>query len=80
LLHLDSSDVGGGARRREPKGFRFEVQYWPERGKEALVRLRICVRSQCGPSAEAVALAAEANELVAILTAIIRNTRKKLKA
>lgn len=44
--------------------------------REALVRLRICLDTAIGPLDEATALAREANELVGILTAIVRNTRR----
>ena len=44
--------------------------------REAHVRLRICRDSQLGPNAETNALCQEANELIAIITAIIRNTRR----
>jgi four helix bundle protein len=44
--------------------------------REALVRLRICLGTDIGPPEEAAALAREANELVGILTAIVRNTRR----
>ena len=44
--------------------------------REALVRLRICLETAIGPPEEAAALAKEADELVGILTAIVRNTRR----
>ena len=44
--------------------------------REAHVRLRICRDSLLGPESEVGALCQEANELVAIITAIIRNTRR----
>lgn len=44
--------------------------------REALVRLRICLATVIGPPEEAAALAKEADELVGILTAIVRNTRR----
>ena len=44
--------------------------------RECLVRLRICLRTHWGGPEEAKALVSEANELVAILTAIVRNTRR----
>jgi four helix bundle protein len=44
--------------------------------REAHVRLRICRESQLGPAAETDALCQEANELISIVTAIIRNTRR----
>jgi four helix bundle protein len=45
--------------------------------REAHVRLRVCERCTIGPPRQAVRLRIEANELVAILTAILRNTRGK---
>ena len=44
--------------------------------REAHVRLRICRESRLGPETETHALCQEANELIAIITAIIRNTRR----
>lgn len=44
--------------------------------RESHVRLRICVARAIGPQDEAAALVQEANELVAIITAIIRNKKR----
>jgi four helix bundle protein len=44
--------------------------------REAWVRLRICERTQCGPPQEAAALVGEADQIVAILTTILRRTRE----
>lgn len=46
--------------------------------RESLVRLRVCAACSYGPRDEAAALVAEANELVAIIRAIIRNTRRSM--
>jgi four helix bundle protein len=47
--------------------------------REAHVRLRICVACRLGPPTDATRLTEEANQLVAILTAIIRNKRRSMK-
>ena len=44
--------------------------------RESHVRLRVCCRCKVGPADEASKLANEANQIVSILTAIIRNTRR----
>ena len=44
--------------------------------RESLVRPRVCRRCNVGPAGEADKLVDEANQIVAILTAIIRNTRR----
>ena len=44
--------------------------------RESLVRLRVCRRSNVGPAGDADELVNEANQIVAVLTAIIRNTRR----
>jgi four helix bundle protein len=44
--------------------------------REAHVRLKICERCKLGPAAEAKALGREASELIAIVGAIVRNTRR----
>ena len=48
--------------------------------REAHVRLRVCLRCKVGPGDEASQLVDEANQLVSILTAIIRNTRRNAAA
>ena len=45
-------------------------------GRESHVRLRVCARYRLGPAEEARALCVEADELVSIVTAIVRNTRR----
>jgi four helix bundle protein len=44
--------------------------------REAHVRLRVCAECRVGPSEDARALLGESNEIVAILGAIVRNTRR----
>jgi four helix bundle protein len=44
--------------------------------REAHVRLRICHACRLGPEADVEALCGEANQLVSIITAIIRNTKR----
>jgi four helix bundle protein len=44
--------------------------------RESHVRMRICVARGIGPRDDAAALVQEANELVAILTTIIKNKRR----
>ena len=46
--------------------------------RESLVRLRVCAACRLGPPDEATRLAREATELVAIIGAIIRNTRRNM--
>jgi len=45
--------------------------------RESHVRLRVCCRSRLGPNEEGHNLVDEANQIVSILTTIVRNTRKK---
>jgi len=45
-------------------------------GREAHVRLRLCEANGIGPTEEARALRIESNEIVSILGAIVRNTRR----
>jgi four helix bundle protein len=45
-------------------------------GRESHVRLRMCERCRLGPAEEARALYAEAGEIVSIVGAIVRNTRR----
>ena len=47
--------------------------------RESHVRLRVCAARRFGPQDETRALVAEAHELVAIVTAIIRNTRRNMR-
>ena len=46
--------------------------------RESWTRLRICVTCRLGPHQEAATLAKEAGELVAIIGAIVRNTRRNM--
>ena len=48
--------------------------------RESHVRLRMCRRCTVGPGDEADKLVDEANQIVSILTAIIRNTRRNAAA
>ena len=48
--------------------------------REAWTRLRVCVECRIGPGDDAVTLVREGNELVSILTAIIRNKRRNVAA
>jgi four helix bundle protein len=48
--------------------------------RESWTRLRVCVACHIGPSKEADALVREANELIAIVTTIIRNKRRNVAA
>ena len=44
--------------------------------REAHVRLRVCHQTGLGPRDAALALSNEANQIVSIVTAIVRNTRR----
>jgi four helix bundle protein len=46
--------------------------------RESLVRLRICLASQSEDQAELLSLVREADEMVAVLMAIVRNARRNL--
>jgi four helix bundle protein len=48
--------------------------------RESHVRLRVCRRCNVGPAGEGNKLVNEANQIVAIVTAIIRNTRRNAEA
>ena len=48
--------------------------------REAWVRLRVCEACRIGPPTEARELVREANELVSIIGAIVRNARKNAGA
>ena len=48
--------------------------------RESHVRLRVCRRCKVGPGDEAAKLVNEVNQIVSILTAIIRNTRRNAAA
>jgi four helix bundle protein len=47
--------------------------------RESHTRLRACLRSGYGPAESAATLVNEANQIVAILTAIVLNTRRNLQ-
>jgi four helix bundle protein len=46
--------------------------------RESWTRLRVCTRCQIGPQADARALVQEGNELIAIVTTIIKNKRRNV--
>jgi four helix bundle protein len=48
--------------------------------RESWTRLRVCESCSIGPLAEVSALVQEANELISIVTAIVRNTRRNAAA
>jgi four helix bundle protein len=48
--------------------------------RESWTRLRVCAKCRIGPQHEVGVLVGEANQLVAIVTAIIRNTKRNAKA
>src|SRR5262245_45602034 len=48
--------------------------------REAWTRLRVCLECRIGPRPEATRLVQEGNELIAIVTAIIRNKRRNVAA
>jgi four helix bundle protein len=48
--------------------------------RESHVRLRVCRRCNVGPAGEGNKFVSEANQIVAIVTAIIRNTRRNAEA
>src|SRR5436190_12313540 len=48
--------------------------------RESWTRLRVCQRCMIGPSQEASELVQEGNELIAIVTTIIKNKRKNVAA
>jgi four helix bundle protein len=48
--------------------------------REAWTRLRVCAECRIGPAADTQTLVTEGNELIAILTAIIRNKRRNVAA
>jgi four helix bundle protein len=47
--------------------------------RESHVRLRVCRRTNLGPAGDADKLVNDANQIVAIVTAIIRNTRRNVE-
>jgi len=48
--------------------------------RESWTRLRVCTKCQIGPQQEAGVLVQEGNELIAIVTTIIKNKRKNVAA
>ena len=48
--------------------------------RESWTRLRVCTRCQIGPQADAGVLVQEGNELIAIVTTIIKNKRRNVAA
>jgi four helix bundle protein len=48
--------------------------------RESWTRLRVCTACRIGPPTEAQELVQEANELISIVTAIVRNTRRNAAA
>ncbi len=48
--------------------------------RESWTRLRVCRKCQIGPQREATALVQEGNELIAIVTTIIKNKRRNVAA
>jgi four helix bundle protein len=48
--------------------------------RESWTRLRVCKRCRIGPAAQASPLVQEGNELIAIVTTIIKNKRKSVAA
>ena len=46
--------------------------------RESWTRLRVCLKRKLGPEAEARGLVQEGNELISIVTAIIRNKRRSM--
>jgi four helix bundle protein len=68
-------EARGGERRRD---FISKCSIALKEARESLFRLRVADRCQLGPKGSAAALAAEANELAAIIGAIVRNSRRNL--
>jgi len=48
--------------------------------RESWTRLRVCARCQIGPQADVRELVQEGNELIAIVTTIIKNKRRNVEA
>ena len=71
--HLEKAR--GGESRRD---FISKCSTSPKEARESLFRLRVADRCQLGPKGKATALANEANELAAIIGAIVRNARRNL--
>ena len=65
----------GGESRRD---FISKCSIALKEARESLFRLRVADRCHLGPGGKAAALATEANELAAIIGAIVRNARRNL--
>jgi four helix bundle protein len=68
-------EARGGESRRD---FISKCSIALKEARESLFRLRLADRCQLGPKGRASALAAEADELAAIIGAIVRNARRNL--
>ena len=68
-------EARGGESRRD---FISKCSIALKEARESLFRLRVADRCQLGPKGKAAALATEANELAAIIGAIVRNARRNL--
>ena len=66
-------EARGGESRRD---FISKCSIALKEARESLFRLRVADRCQLGTKGKAAALAAEANELAAIIGAIVRNARR----
>jgi four helix bundle protein len=64
-----------GKAAESRRDFVSKISIALKEAREAHLRLRVHERCQVGPQDQAVALRGEANQLVSILTAILRNTR-----
>jgi four helix bundle protein len=68
-------EARGGESRRD---FISTCSIALKEARESLFRLRVADQCQLGPKGKAAALATEANELAAIIGAIVRNARRNL--
>jgi four helix bundle protein len=68
-------EARGGESRRD---FISKCSIALKEARESVFRLRVADRCRLGPQGRASALASEANELAAILGAIVRNSRRNL--
>jgi four helix bundle protein len=81
ILRCDTSiganleEARGGESRRD---FISKCSIALKEARESLFRLRVADRCQLGSKGRAASLAAEANELAAIIGAIVRNARRNL--
>jgi len=60
--------------------FKSKTKIALKEARESYVRLKTCLACQYGPSDEAAALTKEANEIVAILVTIVKNTIQNSEA